>query len=640
MSKMNSKILIGISLILLLLGNVYLFSLPDDQGKKGLNEFLDYLNNNKDQLKYKNVGVLEHSDRIEVRIHCDEETLGKIMSGADNFGFTKINVIKNTPESITVVAIFPKNGTKAQKPETKQVQKQAPDKKAPSPKQKKEIKPKKCPKKVKVQVKDVSTQTFMEYKYFKKPIAPAKEVQIPSPTDEKIVEVLVNPGDEVKKDQLLLKYDTEKILEKLTDAEGELKLWKQKLFKREHWKVRSTPAENQAKRHIASAETAIKENTELLKQMEIKAPLDGKVTFIAEKDSTVPTGKTAVTIVNSSVMKINLPNSDQNLFQDEQRIILSFKKFDLSYVGRVQKKDNELNIVIENETFKLKEGWIANFRILLKKHENAITISPNMLIEDEKGKFLYLVDEKYAKKAYITPGPVEEGKVLVRSGLSIEDKIITTGIECLEDGKKIKIIEPKKPTKKKAKPGKKPAKEKKSKPAVGISDKGCMKLSLGLAYHMVGDDIFKEVYGSSLMGGYVEAGFSFTRSLEIFVAASYLTKKGTFTQFPDEVTLNMFPAYVGGKFKFKMPSKIKPYIGAAVAIYNVKEKTDTVDTPYNKGTGFSLLVGSAMNLSKKLGVFLDLKYDLVKIAIEDATEDLDLSGLKLSLGLSYKFKLF
>ena len=649
MNKMNSKLAIGLSMILIILGSISLFSTPPDQGKKGLTEFLNFLNSQKDELKYKNVGVLEHEDQVEVRVHCDEETLGKIMASSSDFSYSKITVVRAEEGAVTVVVIFSKTGAVPQEPaavsepEAKPTQPQAQGKMPPE--QAGEAhKPIKCPKTVKVQAQDITPQTFVEYKYFRKPIVASKEFQVVSSMEEKIKEVLVNTGDMVAKDQVLIRYDADKIKKNIAAADTDLKNWKKELFRRENWKTKSPAAENQAKRHIASAEAIIKENTELLNQLEIKAPADGKITFIAAADTAVPKGEALLKMINAAVMKIDLPTSDLDLFEDAQRIILSFKDSGLAYVGRVEKKEDSLTIFIENETFKLNEGMEASFRVLLQKHENAIALPPNMLLENETGKFVYVVNGKFAKKVHLTLGPVEEDKVLIRSGLTLQDKLITTGIECLEDGKKIKIIGPKPEGKPEVKPVKeevKPVKEVKP-AAVGeeASEKGLLKLSLGLAYHTVSDDVFKDVYGSSLMGGYFEVGFSFTSNIEVFLAAALLSKKGTFTDFPDEVTLTMFPAYLGGKFKLNMPSKIKPYIGAAVAIYNIKEKTAAEETPYQKGTGFSLLGGASMNFSSKLALFLDLKYDIVKIAIENAPEDLSLSGLKLTLGLRFKFRLF
>ena len=74
-------------------------------------------------------------------------------------------------------------------------------------------------------------------------------------------------------------------------------------------------------------------------------------------------------------------------------------------------------------------------------------------------------------------------------------------------------------------------------------------------------------------------------------------------------------------------------------MYNMKEKAGTVKSPNQSGSGFSLNGGAAMDISPVFELFLDLKYDLVKMAVEGVESDLNLSGLRLTLGVAYKFKL-
>jgi membrane fusion protein (multidrug efflux system) len=651
---MNRKLLIGIGLILMVLGSLNLFSVIENSEKKGLTDFVKYLNSQKEELGYKTFGLLEHPGKVEIKIHCTDETIGTILAGIEDFRYEKYTIERVSPNNVTVTVNFPKSTAAAddqdiEKPEAAAASKTESSAEADETK-------KDCPRKVKVQVQEITPKIFMEFKYFKKPIVPAKEVDVIAAADEMVSEVLVKEGDRVTRDQLLLTFDPERINRVLLKVESDLKSWRQILFKREHWKERSPRAENQAKGKIKEAETQMAEYKDLLAKLEVKSPVDGKVTFVVDKETGIGTDRVAARILDESVMRIDLSTEHGPLFKDGQKLRLYFKDVGGISFGKVEKKENSLKIIIKNDYHRLTGGMIAHFRVLFKKHENAVVIDVKEFLEDEKGTFVYIVDRKHAKKVYPTPGPVEAGNMLVLSGLSLGDEIITTGIECLEDGKRIKVVvldpetgklkkrKKKKPEKAVAKP---PEKEKPEEAVVKPpkaeapidTDKGVLKLSVGFGINMIGEEVFKEVYGSSFISGTFGISYSFTSRLEMFAAASIVTKKGSFTEFEDEVTLTMFPLYVGGRYKFKAFSKLKPYIGAAFTMYNMKEKAGTVKSPNQSGSGFSLNGGAAMDISPVFELFLDLKYDLVKMAVEGVESDLNLSGLRLTLGVAYKFKL-
>lgn len=636
---MTRKLLIVIGLILAVSGSINLFSVPVNSGKKGLDDFIEYLNSHKEELEYKTYGLLEYPDKVEIKIHCTDKTIGKILAGIEDFNYEKYTLERVSPNNVTAVVVFSKPGVKAvEEPTSDVVPKTEGEEDAVEKK-------KDCPRRVKVQVREVTPKIFMEYKYFKEAIVPAKgfDAIVPLDLDELVSEVLVKKGDKVTKGQVLLTFDPEKINREILKAQSDLKSWKRILFKREHWKVRSPSAENQAKREIEKAEALLTENKNLLTKLEVKAPEDGEVIFVVDKETGIGTDRVAAKIINDSVMKIDLSTEDRHLFKDGQKGRLSFKDAGFVHFGKVEKKRDSLKIILENDKHKLTSGMVASFRILLKKHEKAVVVDPKILLEDETGKFVYIVDGKYAKKAPLTLGPVEGGNILVLSGLSFGDEIIITGTECLEEGKKIRVVvrDPKTGKLKK---------RKKKKPGIEVvkpvvtkepeeTDKGLLKLNFGFGFNMIGEEVFKEVYGSSLISGYFGISYSIFSRLEMFLAASYMTKKGSFTEFEDEVTLTMIPMYVGARYKFNAISKFKPYIGAAYTIYSMKEKTATVTTPSNTGTGVSLNGGATMNFSSKFELFFDLKYDLVKLTIEGLEDSLDFSGLRFTLGVAYKFKL-
>ena len=633
---MTRKLLIGMSLILVVLGSINLFSFPGDSGRKGLNDFIEFLNSYKEELEYKTFGLLEHPDKVEIKIHCTDKTIGKILAGLEGFNYKKYTIERVTANNITAVVIFSKPSVEAvEEPKSEVVPKAEGEADAVEKK-------KDCPRRVKVQVREVTYKIFMEYKYYNKPVVSAKEFDVITTLDldELISEVLVKKGDKVTKGQVLLTFDPERINREILKAQSDLTSWKRILFQREHWKERSPRAENQARSEMKKAEIQLAENKNLLTKLEVKAPADGTVTFVVDKETGIGPERVVAKVVNDLVMRIDLSTEDRHLFKDGQKGRISFKDAGFVRLCKVEKKYDSLKLILKNDDRKLSGGMIGSFRVLLKEYEKAVVIDPKILLEDEKGKFVYVIDGKYAKKTYLTPGPVEDSNMLVLSGLSFEDEIIITNVECLEEGKKIRVVvlDPKTgklKKRKKKKPGVEVVKPVVTKAPLD-RDKG-LKLSFGFGLNMIGEEIFKDVYGSSFISGYLEISYSFSSRIEMFLAAGYVPKKGSFTAFEDDVKLTMIPMYVGARYKFSAISKFKPYIGAAFTLYTMREKTAEITTPSNSGSGISLNGGATMNLSPKLELFFDLKYDMVKISVEELEDDLNVSGLRFTLGAAYKF---
>jgi hypothetical protein len=258
--------------------------------------------------------------------------------------------------------------------------------------------------------------------------------------------------------------------------------------------------------------------------------------------------------------------------------------------------------------------------------------------------------------------------MVVKEGLAFGDELIVSGLECVEDNKKIQVVvwdaeknkfrkrkkgerpkttaeEPKvKPEVKKVKT--KPVKQEEEKPVkletvppvrTGIFSR--LGISFGYNMFMMGDALMKDVYGSSINGGFVEISYLIADKVELFISASLASKKGSFTEFEEPVALTMFPIYLGGKYRFELGKKFTPFIGSALAVYAAKEKPELeyfTDTPYYTDYGFSFFGGTYFMLTGRLDLSLSVKYDYIKITVLELNEKLDFSGLRASVGLKLK----
>lgn len=89
----------------------------------------------------------------------------------------------------------------------------------------------------------------------------------------------------------------------------------------------------------------------------------------------------------------------------------------------------------------LKPNQTASMKILDYQAKNAIVVPVNVIQTDEKGKYVYVVEQsgnkKIARKKPVTVGEIYYNQAEIKSGLASGDKIITEGYQTVYDGQAI-----------------------------------------------------------------------------------------------------------------------------------------------------------------------------------------------------------
>lgn len=96
---------------------------------------------------------------------------------------------------------------------------------------------------------------------------------------------------------------------------------------------------------------------------------------------------------------------------------------------------------IENRNQMLKPGMFANVELILKKQDNALTLPLQCIRKDDKGSFVYSVNQdSVAFKKYIQLGIQDNNTCEISDGLGDSDKIVVTGQDLIQDGIRVKIV--------------------------------------------------------------------------------------------------------------------------------------------------------------------------------------------------------
>lgn len=540
----------------------------------------------------------------------------------------------------------------------------------------------KCPKKVKILAKEIKGTDFNEYRHFSADFKP-ESIDVKTSVSGKVTDLRVSEGDLVSQDWVIAIVDNA-LQDQLKTQEGEVSKWQRILKARQNWKERSPRAEAQAQKKVEEESAKLEEMKVNAQDRMIKSPIAGQVVSLpVEKDAEITEGTIFAKIVNSKKMLAVVPidEEDRALFSVGQQIVLQSDAE--AYAKVIAIGDGSVTLFIDNSDKKFDSAATLKFKLLRQAYQDAVVLTKSNVLEDDGGSFVYTVVDKTAKKTYLKTGPVEDNKVLVLEGVNIGDYMIYAEIislkegtvreelVCVEDGVRVVVMEKDPETEKfqKAKKVKmmKPAAEEEEEPVEPVEVKkeevkkeeikkeevveeekveeepvekvvrNYFSLGLGAGFVNKFDENFKEVYGSGFSGLF-HLSYTIKSKFEIFINISHYKKTGIIEVINLESDLLMVPLYVGGKYIFNTSGKIKPYLGLAWAVFNVKETNDfRQDTNYNTSHGMSLLGGVYFSLSNKLDLFGGLRYDIGKVTIEEFNEEADLSGIRFHLGFLFNF---
>jgi len=542
-----------------------------------------------------------------------------------------------------------------------------------------EVEEVKCPNKVKVEVTKVETVNFSEFAHFSANFKPEK-AEIKSAVAGKVTDVKVTVNDIISEDWVIAVIDNS-LESEMKAQEKELANWKKVLWTRQHWKERSKEAEAQAQAKIDATAKKIEDLKAQAAGNTIVSKLAGQVAELnVEKDGEVVAGSVVATIVNEKKLygSVVVDDETKGLFSVGQKIGLESDSTKQAVAEVVKVGDDKVCLMIDN-TAKEFNAMEAKFKLFKKEYQNAVVVTKCKIYKDDQGLFVYKATDKVAVKSYIKAGPVEGNNVLVLEGVEANDHLITgeilsdkegtlkDKIECVKDGAKIvamqkdqesgkyrkvkaeevrKLTGEEKPVEKvvkekkiKAEPPKKVVKKEEPKADETVDEvaaRNYFSIGLGVGYISKNDENFKEVYGEG-MSAMFHLSYTIKDTYEVFMDVAHYQATGIIDIIDLETKVVLAPIYVGLKYLFDA-GKLKPYLGAAWTVFNIKETNDyRPSASFSTNHGVSLLAGLYFELAKNLNLFGDFRYEIGKVTIEDFDEEVDQAGLRFHLGLSYNF---
>ena len=188
------------------------------------------------------------------------------------------------------------------------------------------------------------------------------------------------------------------------------------------------------------------------------APVSGSIAVCnSENNENVQTGQTIAILIVGSDMEIELgiPENIINRIKSGMNVEITFPSLNNTFNGVVSEVSPSIdvnsstylvNIKILNPTIDVKSGMAANvsFKFEGSSSKEVLIVPIAAVGEDSDGSFVFLVEPDDGniatiKKQHIQIGELTSDGFEVISGLSLNQKVATAGLQSLLDGQKVRI---------------------------------------------------------------------------------------------------------------------------------------------------------------------------------------------------------
>ena len=264
-------------------------------------------------------------------------------------------------------------------------------------------------------------------------------------------------GDYVEKGEKLLEIDTALIEARLEQAETAYELAEAKferikdLYEKN---VTSKDAFDDARANMKSARASLEQAEVNLEWASLYSPLNGVLDRrMVDPGEHIDPGHVVMKIVEIDRVKVefNVPEKDALYFKRGQKVNLTSSNGETrDYVGTVKyvaltaekaTRTYPLKIVVDNPDRYLRPGMIVRASLVRRELENGIAVPFFSLIERERGKSVFVIENGVAREKPVTYGMFQGGMVEITDGLEPGDSLVVVGQRDLVDGAEVNVTD-------------------------------------------------------------------------------------------------------------------------------------------------------------------------------------------------------
>ena len=303
-----------------------------------------------------------------------------------------------------------------------------------------------------VAVFEVSETPFRNYVEVQGKVDAEENVQVTPEAAGVVTAVYANIGQRVNRGQVLAQIDDKVLDQNMAELQTQLQL-ANTLFQRQKnlWdqKIGTEVQYLNAKTQKESVERRIATLRSQAAMYKIKAPISGTIDEMELRvGQAVTPGASGIRIINASNLKVKAQVAESYAARVNQNDAVSIIFPDvpdtldtkLSFASKtIDPISRSFNVEVKLPSKRTyRPNMLAVLKIVDYKNDNALTIPVNSIQKAESGDYVFVAENGKAKRVSIQAGKVSEGKAEILSGLKSGDKVITAGIQDLNEGDIVK----------------------------------------------------------------------------------------------------------------------------------------------------------------------------------------------------------
>lgn len=280
-----------------------------------------------------------------------------------------------------------------------------------------------------------------------------KNVNISSELSGRIEEVVTREGMSVRKGQVIAIIDSESVERSLAEIQTQLELATTIFEKQERLWNQQIGTEIQYLEAKNRKETLEKNLASLQLQKDkstVRAPFDGTVEeLLVRVGELVQPGTPIVNMIGEDDLFIEGDISERyiGILEQGDSVSIRFPSINKSLDTKVTAIGSVINP--DNRTFKVevflpkmdlvKPNMLSVLNIQDYENSEAVIVPTYLILQDNKGSYVFVVEEGFARKRYVERGMTYEGKTEILEGLEGSETLVDKGFREVGDNFNVNI---------------------------------------------------------------------------------------------------------------------------------------------------------------------------------------------------------
>lgn len=267
---------------------------------------------------------------------------------------------------------------------------------------------------------------------------------------DKVEKILVNVGDYVRKDQVLMSFPTDNPGAQYSQAKVAFDNAKTAYERVENLFKTGGISQQDLDNAKAGYDVATANWDAVQQSVKVRAPISGQVTKVNVRESdNVRRDDELFTISKTNKLKAKVWVAESEI-QNVKKGLPAYAVWNDSTIqGKVVQVDLAMNqqvqafgavIEFDNPRNCVTCGVTADVVIKTYSNPNAMVVERKNILNDQEGSYVFVVNSGFAKKRYVTLGNQEGMNIEILEGLQQGDELIVEGQLLLDQDSKVKII--------------------------------------------------------------------------------------------------------------------------------------------------------------------------------------------------------